>query len=125
MGAMILHILSRSEWEFARRQGDYRPPSLAAEGFIHCSTIAQVIDTANLFYPGQRDLLLLLIDERKLTAPLKFEAPADSRDARPRALFPHVYGPLNLDAVIDAVELPCDAGGSFRLPAPIADLPPD
>jgi len=119
MGAMILHILSRSEWEFARRGDAYRPPSLTAEGFIHCSTIAQVIDTANLFYRGHRDLLVLRIDERKLTARLAFEAPANSADARPRALFPHIYGPLNLDAVIDAIELPCDADGSFRLLAAI------
>ncbi len=119
MDAMILHILSRSQWEFARRGTDYRPPSLTAEGFIHCSTIAQVIDTANLFYRGQGDLLVLRIDERKLTARLAFEAPADSADARSRALFPHIYGPLNLDAVIGAIELPCDADGSFRLPAAI------
>ena len=113
---MILHIVSRSEWEFARRNGVYRPPSLDLEGFIHCSTAAQVIDTANIFYRGQRDLVLLLIDERKLTSTLALEAPVSVNDARPRALFPHIHGPLNLDAVIDAIEFPCDADESFRLP---------
>ncbi len=120
---MILHILSRSQWYLARRRGYYRPPSLEAEGFIHCSTIAQVIDTANIFYRGQHDLLVLRIDERKLISRLEFEAPATAGDARPQALFPHIHGPLNLDAVIDAIELPCDADGSFRLPAAIGDLP--
>jgi len=122
---VILHILSRSDWDLAKGLGDYRPPSLTAEGFIHCSTIAQVIDTANLFYRGQGDLLVLRIDRRKLTAPLKFEAPANSGDARPEALFPHLYGPLNLDAVIDAIELPSDADGSFRLPAALGGSLPD
>jgi uncharacterized protein (DUF952 family) len=113
---VILHILSRSQWALALQYGCYRPPSLEAEGFIHCSTIAQVIDTANIFYRGQHDLLVLRIDERKLTSRLEFEAPATAGDARPQARFPHIHGPLNLDAVIDTIELPCDADGSFRLP---------
>jgi uncharacterized protein (DUF952 family) len=114
---MILHILTRSQWDLARQHCDYCPPSLAAEGFIHCSTITQVIATANLFYRGKHDLIVLRIDERKLVSRLQFEAPATAEDARPQALFPHIYGPLNLNAVIDAIELPCEADGSFRLPA--------
>ena len=65
---MILHILKRAEWEDARLRGEYRPPSLDAEGFIHCSTVDQVIDTANLFFTAVNDLLLLRIDESKLRA---------------------------------------------------------
>lgn len=117
---MILHILSRSQWDLARQRGDYQPPSLEAEGFIHCSTIAQVIGTANVFFHGQHDLLVLRIDERKLVSRLEFEAPADAGDVRPRTLFPHLYGPLNLDAVIDAIELPSNTDGSFRLPPALA-----
>jgi uncharacterized protein (DUF952 family) len=113
---VILHILSRSQWDLAHQYGCYRSPSLEAEGFIHCSTIAQAIDTANIFYRGQHDLIVLRIDERKLTSRLEFEAPATAGDARPQVRFPHIYGPLNLDAVIDAIEFPCDADGSFRLP---------
>jgi uncharacterized protein (DUF952 family) len=116
MAPMILHIVSRSQWDFALRNGLYRAPSLDAEGFIHCSTIAQVIDTANLFYRGQRDLLVLRIDERRLTSRLEFEAPTTAGDARPQVRFPHIYGPLNLEAVIETIEFPCDAAGSFRLP---------
>jgi uncharacterized protein (DUF952 family) len=122
MTAMILHILRRNEWELALRQGSYRPPSLDTEGFIHCSTIDQAIDTANIFFRGARDLLLLRIDERKLTSTLKFEAPATAGDARPRTQFPHIYGPLDLDAVIDAVEFPSEADGSFQLPARIREF---
>jgi aryl-alcohol dehydrogenase-like predicted oxidoreductase/uncharacterized protein (DUF952 family) len=117
---MILHLLTRSQWAVARQRGVYRPPSLETEGFIHCSTINQGVDTANILYRGQLDLLVLRIDERKLTSTLKFETPANLGDARSKALFPHIYGPLNLDAVIDAIDLPCSADGSFRLPAALA-----
>ena len=63
----------------------------------------------------------LRIDERKLASPLKFETPAAPGDARPRAQFPHIYGPLNLDAVVEAIEFSCAADGSFQLPAQIRD----
>ena len=69
---MILHILRRNEWELALRRGSYRPRSLETEGFIHCSTIDQAGDTANLLFRGASDLLLLCIDERRLVATLKF-----------------------------------------------------
>jgi uncharacterized protein (DUF952 family) len=125
MGAMILHILRRYEWEESLRLGTYQPPSIAAEGFIHCSTIHQVIDTANAFFRGATDLLILRIDERKLSSPLKFEAPATPGDSRTRESFPHIYGPLNLDAVIYAIEFPCEADGSFQLPEMLLELPED
>jgi len=119
---MILHILRGNEWALALRQGSCRPQSLDDEGFIHCSTSDQAINTANLLFRGAPDLLLLGIDERRLVATLKFEAPATAGDARPSARFPHIYGALNLDAVIDTVEFPCDADGSFQLPARIREF---
>jgi uncharacterized protein (DUF952 family) len=122
---MILHILRRAEWEDARLHGEYRPPSLGAEGFIHCSTIGQVVATGNIFFSGATDLLLLQIDERKLMAELKYEEPATQDDERPRTAFPHIHGPLNLDAVVAVTEFPREADGSFRLPASIRDLPSD
>jgi uncharacterized protein (DUF952 family) len=122
---MILHILRRAEWDDARLQGEYRPPSLDAEGFIHCSTVGQVVATANIFFAGATDLLLLQIDEGKLIAELKYEVPATPDDERPRTAFPHIHGPLNLDAVVAATEFPCEADRSFKLPASIRDLPSD
>lgn len=118
---MILHILKRSEWSDALQRGIYEPSTLGSEGIIHCSTAAQTVDTANIFFRGQPDLVLLCIDERRLTAPLKYEAPAAADDARPTALFPHIRGPLNLDAVSRIVDFPCEPDGSFRLPAAIHD----
>lgn len=117
---MILHIARRAEWENARARGAYRPSSFERDGFIHCSTVAQAIETANRFFHGQRDLVLLCIDERKLTVPLRYEAaapPAGAKDGAPRAgLFPHLYGELNLVAVTEVLEFPCAADGSFELP---------
>ena len=113
---MILHILRRSELEEARKTGSYVPPSLENEGFIHCSTERQVVETANLFFRGQRGLVIIVIDERRLTAELKHEAPASMGHERTDGLFPHLYGPLNLDAVAAVHEFPCDADGRFELP---------
>ena len=97
-------------------RGSYVHDSLRAEGFIHCSTIAQVIDTANRFYRGQEDLVVLCIEESRLNAELKYEAPTMRHDEPAGALFPHLYGELNIDAVVRMVALPCKADGSFQLP---------
>ena len=97
-------------------RGTYAPTSLRDEGFIHCSIIAQVIDTANRFYRGSDNLVLLHIDESRLKAELKYEAPAMMHGESAGELFPHLYGELNVDAVVRIVELPCEADGSFQLP---------
>ena len=121
---MIYHITSRSAWAEARRHGEYRAPSLKSEGFIHCSTRKQALDVANDFYRGQSDLLLLCIDEGRLRAELRWEAPAHPKPLKDSgasgdSLFPHLYGILNLDAVVAAHEFNEGASG-FALPP---DLP--
>jgi NAD(P)-dependent dehydrogenase (short-subunit alcohol dehydrogenase family)/uncharacterized protein (DUF952 family) len=108
---MILHIAKRTDWDAAVREGIYRHPSLLAEGFIHCSTFSQVPATAARHFRGQNGLLLLRLNEARLTAPLKYEN-----------LFPHIYGPLNLDAVTQVVDFPPEPDGSFRLPAAVRAL---
>ncbi len=123
-GAKLCHIVKRSEWADAVKRGSYAPASLRAEGFIHCSTIAQVVDTANRFYRGQHGLVVLCIDQSRLKAELKYDAPAKAHRESPlhgepeavAEMFPHLYGALNVDAVVRVVELPCEADGSFRLP---------
>jgi len=117
---VIFHIAIRADWEAALHIGSYAPPSLGAEGFIHCSTRAQIISTANLFYRGRRDLMLISIDETRLGAPLSYEAPASAQDARAASLFPHIYGALNLDAVTGADPFPCSSDGSFELPSVVS-----
>ena len=112
---MILHIAVRSDWQAAQGVGDYRPASLTSEGFIHCSTADQLAAVANAFFRDRRDLLILVIDESRLTSPLKWE-PAVG-DAPVGGLFPHIHGRLNLEAVIRSVELHPGPDGTFSLPS--------
>jgi uncharacterized protein (DUF952 family) len=115
--SLITHITSRSMWQDAQQRGAYEAPSLHTEGFIHCSTPAQVAATANRFYRAQRGLLVLYIDPTLLTAPLKYEPGTDVAD-----LFPHIYGPLNLMAIVRVADFEPDAAGDFHPPAEPDDL---
>lgn len=113
---MIYHITSRSAWNEARARGDYRAESLDTEGFIHCSTEEQVIPVAENFYKGQHGLLLLVIEPERLTSDLKWEPPAHG--APPPGvpegdLFPHIYGPVNLEAVVKVFDLQANPDGKF------------
>ncbi len=116
----ILHLASYDAWLAAVKKGFYRADSLATEGFIHCSKPSQVQDVANSFYHGQRGLVLLVIDPSKLESALKWEPPAHPNPERAAAvgdeLFPHIYGPINLDAVTDVVAFEPDGNGNFTLP---------
>jgi uncharacterized protein (DUF952 family) len=95
MADTILHITTDAGWAAAQADGQLVTPSLAEEGFIHCSTFAQLEATANRIFRGSGDLLLLEVNVNALTAPLKWERATDVGDE-----FPHIYGPLNLDAVV-------------------------
>ncbi len=121
---MIYHITSRANWAEAKKPGHFSSPSLESEGFIHCSTRGQVLSVADSVFRGQTDLLLLCIDDKRLSAELRWEAPAHppSLEAPPsqdESRFPHLYGPLNLDAVLVVFALEENEAG-FTLPA---DLP--
>ncbi len=97
---MIYHVVSQTKWQEALQQGFYEADSLALEGFIHTSKADQVAGVLERYYKGQNNLLLLHIDESLLTAPLKYElAPSVNEE------FPHIYGALNIDAVIKTEKL--------------------
>jgi uncharacterized protein (DUF952 family) len=97
---MIYHVVTEANWQKALQQGFYEAESLAKEGFIHTSKAEQVAGVLERYYKGQPDLLLLHIDETKLTAPLKYElAPSVNEE------FPHIFGPLNIDAVVKVEKL--------------------
>jgi ribosomal-protein-serine acetyltransferase len=115
---MIYHITTRDEWDEAQKIGAYRAPSLASQGFIHFSTINQVVKVANAVYAGQKNLVLLCVDVRQITAPMRYEPPDPTIPAEhyEGELFPHVYGELNLSAVLRVDELPCGDDGLFALP---------
>jgi uncharacterized protein (DUF952 family) len=115
--AIILHIVPRHAWEQAERAGIYRGDTLAAEGFIHFSTAEQVIGVANARFKGHTGLLLALVDTDRLEAELKYEPPYEGgQQIESDELFPHLYGALNLDAVIRVVEFEPQADGTFTLP---------
>lgn len=105
---LVLHLTTRTDWVTAVRKGEYTHPSLAAESFIHASTAEQVVATANRYYGGRTDLVLLAIDTARLTSEMKWEIPASIGQE-----FPHIYGPLNLDAVTQALEFKAQADGVF------------
>lgn len=118
---IVLHIAHRDMWEAAAPGGQYRPLSLDSDGFIHCSTVQQTVATANQFFTAQQGLVLLCIDTAKLTAEVRYEAPACGGDQRAE-LFPHIYGPLNVGAVVQVVEFPPRADGVFELPPGVAAM---
>jgi len=116
---MIFHITPRIAWDDAQHQGDYRAESLAAEGFIHCSTISQVLPVAENFYKSQSGLVLLVIEPTLLSSDLIWEPP--SGESPPPGVpkgepFPHIYGPINLDAVVKVVDLEKNTDNKFILP---------
>ncbi|CAI7973699.1 MULTISPECIES: DUF952 domain-containing protein [Parafrankia] len=109
---MICHLVGRDAW--AVGPANYHPPSLDAEGFIHFSAPEQVLETASRYYSGRSDLLLLVVDPERLTAPLRWE-PASGEDDRGGALFPHLYGMIDPEAVRAVVPLPPTAEGTFAV----------
>ena len=116
---LIFHITSRKEWLAAQKTGQYVAPSLASEGFIHCSTRLQAAPVAEKFYKGQTGLVLLVIDPARLSSDLKWEPPFDGAPppgAPAVDLFPHVYGPIDLDAVTKVVKFEPNADGEWTLP---------
>lgn len=108
----LLHISTPDQLDEARLRGQYLDPSLESEGFIHLSTPEQVLIPANERYAGQAGLILLVIDPARLTKRLVFE---DSYGSGIE--FPHVYGPIDLEAIVDTVDFPANPDGSFDLPA--------
>lgn len=112
---MIYHICAKSRWEDGKARGAYEADTLEAEGFMHASTINQVIAVANAIFVGQSDLVFLVIDESKLTSALKYETASNGED------YPHLYGTLNPDAVIREMDYAAGEDGVFALPD-LADL---
>lgn len=107
----IFHITQRQQWSVAQQQGVYRGDSLDTEGFIHCSTLPQVSKVANLFFTGQTGLVLLHIDADRLQSDLRYDLVEGNET------FPHVYGPLDLEAVVQVFDFEPQKDGSFALPS--------
>jgi uncharacterized protein (DUF952 family) len=107
----ILHITQRQQWEKAKNLGSYRGDTLDSEGFIHCSTKSQVMGSANRFFKDQKDLVILVIAIDRTQSEIRYEGADDNN------LFPHIYGELNIDAVVKEIDLDSGTDGFFVLPA--------
>ena len=106
----LFHLADRQQWEAARTAGRYevstRGKTLPEVGFIHCSQRHQVRGVADAVFAGAEDLVLLTIDAERVPAPIRYEGPD----------FPHIYGPLPVDAVVAVTPVHRDASGRLLLP---------
>jgi uncharacterized protein (DUF952 family) len=110
---VILHIAVKNEWEAAVADREaYVPVRFALDGFVHCSSATQVLGPADRLFRGRTDLVLLVIDPTRLQADV-VEEPGDP--GKPET-FPHVYGPIDLDAVVRVIAFPPGPDGRFSLP---------
>ncbi|MCX3287197.1 DUF952 domain-containing protein [Streptomyces sp. NEAU-H22] len=111
---MIYHVVPRTVWTNATGPA-YAPDSLAEEGFVHCSpdeaTTLAVVDAFYRDVPGP--LLVLALDEARLTARVEWEAaaPVPPPGVSGDTLFPHVFGPLDRGAVDHVLEVRFDEEG--------------
>jgi uncharacterized protein (DUF952 family) len=108
---MLYHIASRQDWAAAHQSGQpYRVASLETEGFVHCSTRVQLREVANRLFGSEEALLVLVIDPERLDVELRFEDSYGEGVA-----YPHLYGPVPLDAVVSTFEY-CRADDGFSEP---------
>ena len=107
--SVIVHLALREDWERAAGAGAYTPASLQDRGFIRCATAAQHAALANARFPDRADLVLLLVDADRLAAGVRYE-----RSEPGGAVSPHVYGPLDLEAVFEATPYRPALDGRFH-----------
>ena len=107
----IYKICPASTWREAERQGDYRGSADdARDGYIHFSTATQVAETARKFFAGQTGLFLIEVDVDALGPALRWER------SRNDELFPHLYGELDLGAVLSVTNLNMRSDGGHDVP---------
>jgi uncharacterized protein (DUF952 family) len=98
---VIYHVTTEAEWQSAKEKGSYTSPSLQAEGFIHCSANdAQVAGVLQRYFSGKSNLVRLSIDTGKLSSRFIYEWSPSTEDT-----FPHIYGPVNIDAVTEVEKI--------------------
>jgi uncharacterized protein (DUF952 family) len=107
---VIYHLVPIDYWEAQPTDRLYTPADFAREGFIHCTRgDEQIAVVANRYYRNdQRQWLVLVLDEQAITSEIKYELGRDG------LLYPHVYGPLNREAVIEVLQMRRDPDGVFQ-----------
>ena len=103
---MIYHIATKEEWEDQGAAAVYAPSSYAKEQFIHCSDLHQLESVANRYFPGREDLVILELMPTKLEPQTRYEQSGLEK-------YPHVYGPVNKDAINREMSVQCNADGRF------------
>ncbi len=96
----IYHVTTLKEWEQAKLNNEYLPLNYEQDGFIHCSIERQISGVLDRFYEGQKGLVKLKIEKSKVQRPVLFELAHDMNE-----LFPHIYGSLNIDSVVEVITL--------------------
>ncbi|HEY9520339.1 MAG TPA: DUF952 domain-containing protein [Methyloceanibacter sp.] len=115
MGQPVYKICPEAALQEARRCGRFEGSADdARDGFIHLSAASQVAGTLAKYFAGQRGLVLLAVDPERLGERLRWET------SRGGELFPHLYGPLELEHVISVEPLTLQEDGSHRLPTGVA-----
>jgi len=112
---VILHLVEASVWTELEGSATYAPESLFTEGFVHCTGDDELmVDVANRFYSDVGEVLVLSLDEHLLTSEIRWEAPSPRpADWDGSPVFPHVYGPLDLAAVVIVRRLVRGPSGQF------------
>ena len=114
---VVLHVAKESDYKNSLESGLYGDFSIKKDGFIHCSTIENVVDVANdNLREIQEKLIILCIDTEKLSSELKWEA-RGSKGIK----FPHIYGLINLDAVVKTFPFIKNNSGNFCLPVELLE----
>jgi len=96
----IYHITTLKEWEATKLKNEYKPANYEQDGFIHCSVEKQITGVLDRFYKGQTGLVKLKIEKVKVQRPVLFELAEDLDE-----LFPHIYGALNIDSVVEVIAI--------------------
>ena len=108
---VIYHIAQATDWQKTSTKEEYKCSSLDIEGFIHCSKEEQLLSVANSFYKERKDLVLLGLDTNKIRPRVSFENLEGGSE-----LFPHIYGPINMDAILSVHQFVSGEDGLFSFP---------
>ena len=107
----IFHFINQSDLDRNLNDRELIVPSLGSQGFIHCSKLDQVIGVANFIAPYDEEMRLIEIDGERVLPEIRYE----NLDGG-STLFPHIYGPLNRDAIIAIHRMEWDGEDGYQLP---------
>lgn len=107
----IFHFINQTDLDRALNDRELVVPSLGSQGFIHCSKLSQVIAVANFLAPYDEEMRLIEIDEERVDPEIRYEN-LDGKDV----LFPHIYGPLNRNAIVAIHRMEWDGEDGYQMP---------